>query len=98
MIFKQKESIFLKYFFVFGLFSFYNDRSLLEITMEVGLKEYVDKSPLNLNKISWMTGIGRPTMEYWIKQGQVFVETDDLGVIQKMIVRKAERVVWEAAK
>jgi hypothetical protein len=33
----------------------------LEITMEVGLKEYVDKSPLNLNKISFMTGIGRPT-------------------------------------
>jgi len=70
----------------------------LESIMEVGLKEYVDKSPLNLNKISWMTGIGRPTMEYWIKQGQVFVETDDLGVIQKMTVRKAERVVWEAEK
>ena len=70
----------------------------LEITMEVGLKEYVDKSPLNLNKISFMTGIGRPTMEYWIKQGQVFVETDDLGIIHKMIIRKADRVVWEAAK
>jgi hypothetical protein len=37
-------------------------------------------------------------MEYWIKQGQVFVETDDLGIIHKMIIRKADRVVWEAAK
>jgi hypothetical protein len=66
--------------------------------MEIALKEYVDRSPLNLSKISWMTGIGRPTMEYWIKRGQVFVETDDLGIIQKMVVRKADRVVWEAAK
>jgi hypothetical protein len=66
--------------------------------MEVGLKEYVDKSPLNLNKISFMTGIGRPTMEYWIKKNQVFVETDDLGIIHKMVVKKADRVVWEAAK
>jgi hypothetical protein len=45
-----------------------------------------------------MTGIGRPTMEYWIKRDQVFVETDDLGIIQKMVVRKADRVVWESAK
>lgn len=66
--------------------------------MEIGLKEYVDKSPLNLNKISFMTGIGRPTMEYWIKKDQVFVETDDLGIIHKMVVKKADRVVWEAAK
>ena len=66
--------------------------------MEVGLKEYVDKSPLNLNKISFMTGIGRPTMEYWIKKNQVFVETDDLGIIHKMVIRKADRVVWESAK
>jgi len=66
--------------------------------MEIGLKEYVDKSPLNLNKISFMTGIGRPTMEYWIKKNQVFVETDDLGIIHKMVVKKADRVVWEAAK
>jgi len=66
--------------------------------MEIGLKEYVDKSPLNLNKISFMTGIGRPTMEYWIKKNQVFVETDDLGIIHKMIVKKADRIVWEAAK
>ena len=28
----------------------------------------------------------------------VFVETDDLGLVEKMVVRKAERVVWEAAK
>ena len=62
------------------------------------LKEYVDKSPINLNKISWMTGIGRPTMEYWIKNNYVFVETDDLGIIEKMIIRKPEKVVWEAAK
>lgn len=70
----------------------------MEVTMEIGLKEYVDKSPLNLNKISFMTGIGRPTMEYWIKKDQVFVETDDLGIIHKMVVKKADRVVWEAAK
>jgi hypothetical protein len=70
----------------------------MEVTMEIGLKEYVDKSPLNLNKISFMTGIGRPTMEYWIKKNQVFVETDDLGIIHKMVVKKADRVVWEAAK
>ena len=62
------------------------------------LKEYVDKSPINLNKISWMTGIGRPTMEYWIKNNYVFVETDDLGIIEKMVIRKPEQVVWEAAK
>ena len=70
----------------------------MEVTMEIGLKEYVDKSPLNLNKISFMTVIGRPTMEYWIKKNQVFVETDDLGIIHKMVVKKADRVVWEAAK
>ena len=70
----------------------------MEVTMEIGLKEYVDKSPLNLNKISFMTGIGRPIMEYWIKKNQVFVETDDLGIIHKMVVKKADRVVWEAAK
>ena len=70
----------------------------MEVTMEIGLEEYVDKSPLNLNKISFMTGIGRPTMEYWIKKDQVFVETDDLGIIHKMVVKKADRVVWEAAK
>lgn len=62
------------------------------------LKEYVDKSPINLNKISWMTGIGRPTMEYWIKNNYVFVETDDLGIIEKMVIRKPEKVVWESAK
>jgi len=68
-----------------------------EIPMET-LKEYVDKSPINLNKISWMTGIGRPTMEYWIKNNYVFVETDALGIIEKMVIRKPEKVVWEAAK
>jgi len=66
--------------------------------MEIALKDYVDRSPLNLSKISWMTGIGRPTMEYWIKKGQVYVETDDLGLIKKMIVRKPVKVVWEQAK
>ena len=45
-----------------------------------------------------MTGIGRPTMEYWIKNNYVFVETDDLGIIEKMVIRKPEKVVWEAAK
>ena len=70
----------------------------LEINMEYPLKEYIDQSPMNLSKLSLAVQIGRPTLEYWIKRGMVFVETDDLGLVEKMVVRKAERVVWEAAK
>ena len=70
----------------------------LEISMEYPLQDYIDQSPMNLSKLSLAVQIGRPTMEYWIKRNQVFVETDDLGIIHKMIVRKAEKVVWESAK